>query len=283
MLDRDPGQGGASLDTIFFIASKFVWLVLRPESLLTLLLCLGAVLLYRRRLRWGRRCVAIAAMAMLTIGLAPVERPVLRPLELRFPANPDPGIPAGIIVLGGAELDRISAYWGQPNVSAAGDRFLGALILANRFPEVPVVFTGGNGRLLGGVSGADLAEALFVATGLPGERLILERNSRTTAENAVMTRRMVADDAGGRWILVTSAYHMHRAVAAFCAAGWRNIVPWPVDYRTSGGDWRIDWQFAQSLGALNTGLKEWVGILGYRVTGRLELPENVPGCLADPP
>ncbi len=273
---------GCGLDTIFFITSKVFWFLFRPETLLVALNAVGVVLLFRGRLRAGRNCVAVVTLALLTIGFAPLAQPLLGPLEKRYPPSPETGPPDGIIVLGGGEDDLASGYWKLPTVNDAGDRFLAALILANRFPTAPVIFTGGSGRLLGGKSGATVAEDLFLATGLPPERLMFERRSRNTAENAAFTFDMLPNAASGRWILVTSAFHMHRSVATFCAAGWRNLVPWPVDHRTSGHNWRPDWQLADNLYDLNVGLKEWVGVLGYRLLGRLSLPENVPGCLADP-
>jgi hypothetical protein len=61
---------------------------------------------------------------------------------------------------------------------------------------------------------------------------------------------------------------MPRAIGSFCAAGWRNLVPYPTDYR-GGSFWdQVGWDLADNLTELNTGVKEWVGLLAYRVTGR---------------
>ena len=61
---------------------------------------------------------------------------------------------------------------------------------------------------------------------------------------------------------------MPRALRSFRAAGWENLVPYPVDYRTR--DWRdgLGWAFARNLGLMNTALKEWVGRAVYAATGR---------------
>jgi len=75
-------------------------------------------------------------------------------------------------------------------------------------------------------------------------------------------------DVEGPWILVTSAFHMPRAVGSFCAAGWHTLVPYPTDYR-GGSFWdQVGWDLADNLTDLNTGVTEWVGLLAYRVTGR---------------
>ena len=83
-----------------------------------------------------------------------------------------------------------------------------------------------------------------------------------------------------RWVLVTSAFHMRRAVASFCAAGWKNIVPWPTDYRTGGFADRIGWNFAQNLNELNLGVREWTGLAAYSLTSRTSDAIEISDCLA---
>ena len=156
-------------------------------------------------------------------------------------------------------------------MNEAGDRFLTGIALARRYPEAQLVFTGGRGAVLSsGPAGATIAEQIFRQAGIPEHRLTLEAASRNTAENASRTRQVVDGGGQGPWVLVTSAFHMPRAVATFCAAGWQNVVPWPTDYRT-GSLWaEIGWSLASHLETLNTGIKEWVGLLAYRLLGHTE-------------
>lgn len=65
---------------------------------------------------------------------------------------------------------------------------------------------------------------------------------------------------------MTSAFHMPRAMGAFCRAGWRGIVAYPVDYRALGGG-DVGWDLAERLRTLNIAVKEWIGLVAYRVTG----------------
>lgn len=205
---------------------------------------------------------------------------VLSPLEKTYPTEPDVHKVAGIIVLGGGESDIQSNVWSQPNTGDAGDRFITALSLAHKYPEAIILFTGGSGRLMGGASGADIARDIFLGAGLENSRLMLEGASRNTAENATMSLKLVPDNLDGEWLLVTSAFHMRRAVASFCAAGWKNIVPLPTDYRTGGFADRIGWNFALNLNELNIGVREWVGLAAYSLTRRTSDAIEISDCLA---
>jgi uncharacterized SAM-binding protein YcdF (DUF218 family) len=219
-------------------------------------------------------------MTACVIGIFPIGDVFLSPLERTYPTEPRVYKVAGIVVLGGGENAIQSDVWSQPNTGDAGDRFITALSLAHKHPKSIVLFTGGSGRLLGGSSGAEIAQDIFIGAGLNKSRLILEGSSRNTAENATMSLELAPDNVEGDWLLVTSASHMRRAVASFCAAGWKNIVPWPTDYRTGGFTERIGWDFADNLRDLNIGVKEWIGLAAYSLTRRTSDAIEISDCLA---
>lgn len=266
---------------LFFIASKLGWAVLRADSLVLVLFAAGLAALYRGRTALGTGLVSAAFLAILVVSATPLANRLLRGLESRYPIPEITGPVAGIVVLGGGEDPVSTADWGQPRVNQAGNRFLAALDLARRFPEAPVLFTGGSGRLRPApVPEAEVARAILTGAGLEETRLILEGASRNTAENARLSRRR-APRRDGQWILVTSAHHIPRAVAAFCAAGWRGITPYPVDFRSRKGI-SFGWNPAESFLDLNTVLKEHIGLAVYRATGRAADPPPE-GCLAAAP
>jgi uncharacterized SAM-binding protein YcdF (DUF218 family) len=263
------------METAFFIASKLIWAALRPDSLL--MLVLGASwLILRRRPAMARALVGLAILAMATVAIWPVQSLLLAPLENHYPSPDTPKDVAGIIILGGAELADLSAARDQVQLNGAAERMTAAMTLSLRSPTAKVIFTGGSGDLRGGAAGADVPRRLFTDLGLPPDRLILESASRNTAENATMTQALVQPKLGQRWVLVTSAYHMPRAVAAFCAAGWTGLIPYPVDYRSPGDG--AGWQFVENAADLTTVWREWIGLTAYRLTGRATDPS--PECLS---
>jgi uncharacterized SAM-binding protein YcdF (DUF218 family) len=266
--------------SIFFILSKLIWFLVRPETLLVLVFTLGWLLARFGKVRLGQSFGFGAILTTCVIAVFPVGDAVLNPLETTYPTEPEVREVAGIVVLGGGESDIQSNVWSQPNTGDAGDRFITALALAHKHPDAIVLFTGGSGRLMGGVSGADIARDIFLGAGLDDSRLILEGASRNTAENATMSLELVPDNLDGEWLLLTSAFHMRRAVASFCAAGWKNIVPWPTDYRTGGFADRIGWNFALNLNELNVGVREWIGLAAYRLTSKTSAAIEISDCLA---
>ena len=144
--------------------------------------------------------------------------------------------------------------------------------LAKRFPEARLLFTGGSGALrdLAGAeaSEADMAGRFFHDQGVSPERLLLEGQSRNTAENARLSLALAAPAPGETWVLVTSAFHMPRAMRSFETAGWTGLVPWPVDYRTSAFKDGMGWNLTRNLLVLNTAIREQVGQIAYRLTSR---------------
>ena len=70
-------------------------------------------------------------------------------------------------------------------------------------------------------------------------------------------------------LLVTSAFHMPRAVGLFRKAGI-DVLPWPTDYRTSGTA-RLAFDFTQpsaNAQIATTAMREWIGLFAYYLTGR---------------
>ncbi len=263
---------------MFFILAKIFWFFAQPLNLAIVLLGAG---LLAGLFRWRRLMVAGAAGAFIMLALATwtsLGQLMLNPLEERF-AKPDPA-PAkvdGIVVLGGGLEGAINLARGGYELNAGGDRFVEAAILARRYPQAKVVVTGGVGTLvLEGEGDGVTAPRLLTALGVAPERLVLETESRDTYENAVFTRRMVSPKPGETWLLVTSAFHMPRSMALFRKAGFP-VLPWPVDYRTSGREGVglfVD-NPTDSLQATTLALREWIGLVAYRLSGRTD--ELLPG------
>ena len=277
---------------MFFYIAKGLWFLLQPSTLIALLIGYGAILIWTGWARWGRRFVTIGAILLLVAGLSPLGNALILPLEDRFPrANlDDPPPPTGFIILGGAEDRLVGDARGAPALNEASERIVEAAMLARRFPEAKIAFSGGDaGILYKSSSEAEGAQTLLTALGVPQDRLILEAKSRDTYENAEYLKeeftRAGEVGPGKRWLLITSAYHMPRAMGAFRQAGF-NVEPWPVDYRTRGkADLTRPFdKVSEGLRRVDVASREWAGLLAYWLTGRSDAlfpapqPLAVAGC-----
>jgi uncharacterized SAM-binding protein YcdF (DUF218 family) len=234
-----------------FAVSKLLSFVTQPLAWVVLLLSTGLLLQSLRPVSGtrlgkclGKRLCLLALALLLVLGWQPLPQWGLRLLEARHavPESLEMAAFEGLVVLGGA-LE--SGYrWRAPDLMGklqaqlnnAAERMTAPLPLLAAHPHLKLVFTGGSGELWG----EDLSEAARAAIfyeqmgagQLPqaDSRLIYEGESRNTLENAWLSARLPGVDPGRRWLLVTSAFHMPRALAVFQKAGW-NVTPYPVDFR----------------------------------------------------
>lgn len=260
------------MDSFFFYAAKLAWLLVSPGNLLVLLLCLSLLLQYRKAFRAALILQTFLCILVLPVAFLPVGEWLLFPLENRFPSNPQlPEQVTGIIVLSGGEKAIVSEAWNQVELNEGAERNLAFLHLARRYPCARLIFTGGSGSLtMQQHKEADVARRLFREQGLDEGRVVFERNSRNTYENGLFSRELVRPKAGENWILVTTAWHMPRAVGVFRKLGW-NVLAYPVDHRGRKHDLlRLEFDFSGNLDLLGVGLKEWLGLAVYYVAGKGE-------------
>ncbi|KRQ03617.1 YdcF family protein [Bradyrhizobium sp. DASA03076] len=253
-----------------------------PLNLLVELGIIAVVLMATRFARFGRK-LAVATLVLLALAaFSPLGNLLLYPLESRFPPwNPSRGAPDGIIVLGGSVDTDLSAAHRTPVVAHAADRLLAPAELARRYPKARIVFTGGSANLVStDAREADYSVPILEGIGIPKERLVVERNSRNTYENAIFTKRLVQPKPGERWLLITSAFHMPRSMGIFRKAGF-DVEAYPVDWRMGGPDDLFSFTniSADGLGRTDVAVREWIGLLAYRLMGRTS--ELLPGPAKD--
>lgn len=273
----------------FFIASKLAWLVLAPSNALILALVLGALM--QRRARWralGTTIFVAGGVGLAIATIVPIGEWLTKSLEDRFPplqtCNSDTNPPAiaGVIVLGGAMSAIERNGVALERMGEASDRIRTAAHLARAFPQAPVLIAGGvTFPTRGSKSESHLMADLLMELGVARERLILEGASRTTAENA-RNAAAVSPDAEAPFVLVTSAFHMPRAVGAFRAEGL-DVIAAPTDWQVDdNAPWQA-WSAAERLRLLDLSAKEYLGLLAYYLAGRsselVPLPKTA-ACLA---
>jgi uncharacterized SAM-binding protein YcdF (DUF218 family) len=230
-----------------------IWTFIKPSHIILFLAMLGIMLW---KLRLGRLCRDAAVVLLVGLGLLPAASFAIRPLETRFPAPSNPGRVDGIIVLAGSEMVELSELYGQPLLNSHGDRLLAFLMLAEQHPDARLVHTGSRE--------AAIARTLILGAGVDPGRLVVDDRSQNTCASGRNVRELVSPRPDETWLLVTSAFHMPRAMACFRAAGW-DVTPYPTDYRR--GSEPFSFGLLANLSDLDLAAHEWVGLLYYRLRG----------------
>src|ERR1700681_4828751 len=247
--------------------------MLLPTNFLIGVGLIGAMLLATRFASLGRKLLVASVLMLAICGFSPLGKLLLYPLESRFPPwDAARGAPDGIIVLGGSIDPDLSLAHRAAVVRTAADRIIAAAALARRYPNARIIFAGGSPNLISNdAREADFASALLESLGTSTARLIMERRSRNTQENAEFSMAIAAPKAGERWLLVTSAYHMPRSVGLFRKTGFA-VEAYPVDWRVGGREdlLRFTAFWLEGLDRVNVGLREWMGLTAYWATGKID-------------
>ena len=255
---------------MFFELSKYLWILVNPANVFLLLFFVSWSFLGTRWDKYGGCLQRLLLIVSILVATTPFSSWGFRILENRFPQMvKTPDQVDGIIVVGGIINSHLSRDRGLSVVGGAVERLTAMAKLAKLYPNAKVVFSGGSGV----VSHPNLKEAHFIEPfmldmGLKSDRIIYEDQARNTEENAKLSIKIAKPNVGDTWLLVTSAFHMPRAMGTFRKAGW-NILAYPVDYNTSRNfEWQFFFDFSAGLMQINRFTHEVVGLIVYKITGR---------------
>ncbi len=248
------------------VLAKLVGLALYPLNL-ALIALLAGLLLHRWR-RWSRGLLLFGTGWLWLWSTPWVAERAAASLEDRYPPIAAGQLPTAeaIVLLGGLMTPAEPPGRPHGNLNSAADRawFAAQVWHAGKAPVL--VCSGG----LAPLSRAGSAECPDIARllgdfGVPPEAVRVEAGSRTTAENAKETARLLPP--GTRVLLVTSATHMARAMESFRRAGLDPIAA-ATDHQSSGHRRFSAASLLPNIGALGLSTQvwhEWLGLMLYAV------------------
>ena len=248
--------------TFYYLASKVFWLFFQPINFLLFLNLLGALMLFTRCSVAGRMAVFLSTLALVTIAFTPIGLYGLDSVESVYERPSLPDRVDGILVLGGGVDWLVAEGRGTLELSSAGDRITHTVILANKFPNAKIIYSGKQGLSGESEDGKNLSVvSTFVELGIARDRIVIEPNARNTLENVHFSYQLIRPKPDDTWLVVTSAFHMQRAMEIFSQKQW-GVIPWPVDYRSPGSDGQHPFFYDTPTSILNVNLafKEWVGL-----------------------
>ena len=224
------------------------------------LLFLAGWLLYKRE-----RVIPIVLLGIITLFYVCsnfyCSDLLLHSLEYHY--RPPEIIQGDVIVFlgGGATLDSPNLHYKGHLSGAAANRLLTCIQLYHQLKK-PLIVSGGKVFENTGRE-ADIAKANLLEAGIPEKKILVENQSLNTTENAKFTAVILAKYHYSHPILVTSAFHMWRAVKQFHKFGIE-VTPYPTDYRTNQNLGFFGMNLVPGADALNNfslALKEYYGIL----------------------
>ncbi len=263
---------------MFFYVSKIVWAVIAPLNFIFLLFVAGTSLLVFR-VKAGRIFILLGVFFFALFGVSPAGPYVLSLLESSYQRPQElPERVDGILVLGGSFETDLSATYGFPVINDGVERLIDAVELARRYPMAIVVFSGGNGSLTGqGTLESTDTEQFLQQIGFPEDNVFYEDRSRNTYENILFSGRLMQPKPYETWIVITSAYHMPRAMAVFETVKWPGrLIPYPTDFHTHGkrGKPTDSFDVLGKVYQTQLALHEYAGVLGYILTGKITSPHD---------
>ena len=232
---------------MMYYVSKWFWLIAAPTSALVLINAIAAFWAVLHGSTSAAWLAAAAASGLVIAAFTPIGVALTVPLENRFARSlPDSQAALdGIIVL--------ASHDPRSDALAA---------LSQRFPNARLIFSGFK------LSATD-SENLVARIGIDPARVYMENRPRTTTEDALYCAALLKPKPGERWLLVTVALHMPRAVGCFRAAGFQ-VEPYPAHFRDRLPRPFVPFAPGVALSHLDTAAKEWVGLVAYRLLGKTD-------------
>ena len=240
-----------------------LWALFGPAGWFVWLPLFAAIFLIGGMLRAARIAVALLALWTVLLAVLPTGNWLMNRLETAYPrpATLPDGIDA-VAVLAGAERLRASALSGSLEFGSHGERISEALALARAYPRAKIWIVGGIARH--GRRDVDWTADYWRRAGLAPSRIGKIAGTLDTCANA---RGIATALPGKRVLLVTSGFHMPRAMACMKAAGV-DAIAYPVDRQVSDLAF-FSPTFFENVERADVALHEYAGLAWYRLRGRL--------------
>ncbi len=252
---------------MFFIISKLLAFIIAPVVWVTILL-IWAMLAKDPKKK--RKLVIITFVVFYFFSnsfiidefMRPYETPAVQESALQGPYD------AGILLGGMIEYDPTFT---RPTFNRAVDRMMQAITLYKDGKIKRILISGGSGSILEkDVLESVILKKYLIKMGIPDSVIITEKYSKNTHENALFCKPLVDSlNKNGKYLLITSGFHMPRAVRCFQKVGI-NVTPYSTDRCSGPRKFVFDHLLIPATGALdewNVLLHEWLGFITYKISG----------------
>lgn len=252
---------------MFFYVSKILMFLIQPLNWIIIILILA---IFHKNKKRASRLYLLAFLLLITFSNPFLINQLYNNWEPAPKSYTELGYYDLVIVLGGFSnasrppRDRVHFVKGA-------DRLIHAMEIYKIGKTQGLLLSGGSSRIVGEkISEAKSVMPFLLNMGIPRDSILLEANSRNTHENAKASKELIDSKyKGGKFLLITSAFHMRRAKACFEKEGIQ-VTAFPTDYYGNEINWSPVQTFIPKSDAFhlwNLLIKEWLGIIAYKIAG----------------
>ena len=175
----------------------------------------------------------------------------------------------GIIILSGATNPFLSKEYNQISLNDSVERLTESVKLIKKYPNVKVIFSGGSGSIkYPDLSHSTVAKKFYEDINIDTNKIYFEEKSRNTYENILFAKNIFNTKNNEKWILVTSAFHLTRALRVGEKLNL-NFIPYATDYKLPKKfDWKPSLNFFYNISNFHFSSHEWAGLIVYYLMGR---------------
>ncbi|MGB9736212.1 MAG: YdcF family protein [bacterium] len=251
-----------------FLISKLFTSWFLPPGVFILILVVWAIILIKKKHAGIGILMLLFSGLMYTASLEPIADKLIMPLENTYAQLNIKDISEHdvYVVLGGGIHSNAPDLEGSG--SPTGDA-LHRLVYAYRLYRIqplPIIVSSGKGFKCQ-KSEAPVMKRYLVQMGVRDRDIFMDEKSRNTYENALDVKNVCEKILCKKIILITSAYHMKRAIYAFKHAGLTNVLPAPTDYKTNRTCYNLIDYMPDMEALTNTyrALHEYIGLIYYKL------------------
>lgn len=255
---------------MYLAISRIAYLIFYNQFLLILLVALfSLILFYLSKRKVFFQILKFILVYFILISVIPTGKLLLLYLESSYPNKINlPDQIDGILVLSGHENLELSNEYDQLYLGGSTYRLIESVRLGNMYPKAKIVFSGGSGDLFGKQISSEVAKKFYDEMNLENQ-IIFESNSTNTYENILFSRKLLSPEFDENWILLTSAFHMKRAIGVANNLDWK-FIPYSVDYKLSKNNYQkmINFNILENIHFFQIASHEFVGIIIYKILKR---------------
>lgn len=259
---------------MFYVLSKVLDVLLMPLSWAVVLMAYGAPLTRRAlRKKKVRPFACFFGLAILVVfSTEPVANALFGALEAKAVKTMDPAKHYdAVILLGGLVDEKAMEKSRSLSINDNNERLFGTLGVMREGRADYAIISGAPVDPKTPYAEAQVLAAELVLLGVPKEKVIVEDKAMNTRENATYSAEIARARGFSQVLIVTSAFHMHRALACYEKAGMK-VDTLPVDFRTyssdtASGSWLPR---ASHLERSTAAIREWSGFYVYRARGYVD-------------